>query len=192
VEAREFLEPCKAIATLQIARDLRNDGFAQLSSILSAIPENIREHCRQAKLYESETGEKLEVDVETTREFSKQLSDKFLDLDMDEQLQSIRTFRELVEKQHIERQKLIHLLIKSRCQFGAKEAAEAFFRLDETAQKLQKRKELISDAMALEGLDSEEVPATKEEAEDKELEPLTWYEEIRTLEATANKRAKTS
>jgi hypothetical protein len=46
--------------------------------------------------------------------------------------------------------------------------------------------------MALEGLDSEEVPATKEEAEDKELEPLTWYEELRTLESTANKRAKTS
>jgi hypothetical protein len=103
------------------------------------------------------------------------LTDNVLDMDIDEALQNVETFRELVQKQHTAKQRLINLLLKSRCQFGSNEAAEAFYGLEDIKAKLQRRKDLLSDAMELEGLDIEE--GDKAEGEDiiKSLAPLTWY-----------------
>ena len=65
------------------------------------------------------------------------------------------------------------------------EAAREFHEIDNLSEKLKKRKELLSDALELEGLDTNEIgndidannkssPAVKADRV-KELPPFTWY-----------------
>mmetsp|Transcript_3654 Transcript_3654/g.5593 ORF Transcript_3654/g.5593 Transcript_3654/m.5593 type:complete len:467 (+) Transcript_3654:86-1486(+) len=177
VDAREFLEPCKAIATLQIARELRSDTALHYSSYFNTLSQDVQNICEEAKQQEEATGTAPEISEEEADALSLRISDDLLDLDLDEALQNVRTFREIVQKQSAAREQLIHLLIKSRCQFGSEEAAEAFYKLDDDAKLLEIRKGLLSDAMELEGLDFEEEQekkATKNTKGDK-LPPLSWY-----------------
>jgi len=171
VEAKEFLEPCRSIATLQIARDLRNDGAVQLSSLLSGLPEDIRRVCAKA----SESENDIEIPEEQARDFSKRTSEVLIDKDLEDQLQNIRTFRNIVQQQRKARQELIRLLTKSRCRFGANDAAAAFHEADRARGELKNRKQILVDAMELEGLNPEEdkSKATDEKIED--LAPLSWY-----------------
>lgn len=169
---------CKAIATLQIARDMRNDSAVQLSSLLKALPEELQQVCEEADQEVKETGKQYQMPDNKAREFSLKTSEKLLDMDLQEQVQNVRTFLEIVEKQREARERLIYLLIRSRCQFGADEAAEQFYKLDDTLVQLQTVKEKLQDAMELEGLDFEEaVPSSpKKKAEgEPELKPLSWY-----------------
>ena len=156
VDSKAFIDPCTAIATLQIARDLRNDTAVQLSSLLKALPEDIKALCEEADQESKESGEPYELPADKARELSMRTSEKLLDMDLDEQLQNARTFLEIVGNQREARQRLIYLLIRSRCRFGANEAAEAFTNLEQTMKELQERKGTLLDAMALEGLDFEE------------------------------------
>jgi hypothetical protein len=171
VEAREFLEPCKAIASLQIARDLRNDAAVQLSSRLSAVPEEIKAFCRDAE----KSGSTLEISDEQASKFAVMLGDDILDTNMDDALENVKTFMSIVEQQQQARKQLIHLLIQSRCQFGSDEAAETFYSVDGILETLKDRKQLLSDAMDLEGLDFEEGSANETGGVEAALEPLTWY-----------------
>ena len=45
VEPSQFLEACKAIASIQITRDLGSDAAMNLSSALSGIPSEVEEAC---------------------------------------------------------------------------------------------------------------------------------------------------
>jgi hypothetical protein len=182
VDAKELLEPCKALVTFQIARDLRADTAAQLTSILSLIPDDVKSSYRETN------GDDITEDQVQT--LSVQLTDNVLDIDLDEALQNVETFRELVQKQHAARQRLVNLLIKSRCQFGSNEAAEAFFGLEEIKEKLSRRKELLSDAMDLEGLDVEEGDKAGDTDIVKQLAPLTWYKNETNGDEAAAKRPK--
>lgn len=168
--------------TFQIARDLRADAAARLTSILSIIPDDVKNS------YRGMNGDDITEDQVQT--LSVQLTDNVLDIDLDEALQNVDTFRELVQKQHAARQRLVNLLLKSRCHFGSNEAAEAFFGLDEIQEKLQRRKELLSDAMDLEGLDVEEGDKTEDKDIVKQLAPLTWYDKEMNGDEPAAKRLK--
>jgi hypothetical protein len=166
------LDPCKAIATLQIARDLRNDTAVQLSSYLGNLPQDIQEACEA-----NPKGDNADdtMDAATIRDYSIRIPSKFLDLDLQDQVQTIQTFQELVKKQQAARQMLTYLLLKSRCSFGSQAAAQEFLQLQETSQKLQRRKQLLSDALELEGLDAEIIDSTNFEKELDALPPLSWY-----------------
>jgi hypothetical protein len=172
VEAREFLEPCKAVATLQITRDLRSESTVHVGSWLSAIPTDIREDMEKYKKAKDETGEEPEVEEAAVEKYSLELRDEVLDLNIEEALDNVRSYREIVLKLRAARKKLFHLLVKSRCEFGSEEAARAFFELDGVSEKLKKRKELLADAMDLEGL---ELPKEETEEVTKELEGFSWY-----------------
>jgi hypothetical protein len=172
VEAREFLEPCKAVATLQITRDLRSESTVHVGSWLSAIPTDIKEDMAKYKKVKDETGEEPELEEADVEKYSLELSDEVLDLNIEEALDNVRSYREIVLKLRAARKKLFHLLVKSRCEFGSEEAARAFFELDGVSEKLKKRKELLADAMDLEGL---ELPNEEIEETTKELEGFSWY-----------------
>lgn len=181
VEPKEFLEPCRAIATLQIARDLSNDAALQLSSLLSSLPQDIRsviaESAEQGGLSSKELLSK--IDEATLRDFTMRTSASLLDMDLQEQLQNIRTFREVITKQMQARKQLVHLLIQSRCQFGADKAAAAFESTQDIRTALGKRTQLLQDAMELEGLDVEHIRKHNNvivKKEDEEALPeLSWY-----------------
>jgi len=140
VEAREFLEPCKAVATLQITRDLRSESTVQLKSWFQSIPKDIREEMRSR--YEEETrvgdGKLSEIDEKKVEHYSLGLSREILDLNIEESLENVRSFRDIVKKLKTARKKLINLLIKSRCKFGSDEAAQAFLRSYKIARKAAK------------------------------------------------------
>lgn len=187
------MAPCKAIATLQIARDLRNDNAVQVSSLLNALPEELKTLCEDADKQVKESGKPFELTESKARELSVKTSERLLDMDIDEQIQNVRTFIEVVEKQREARRRLILLLVRSRCQFDAKEAAEAFYSLDKIEEELGKRKDTLMDAMALEGLDFEEEQGDKKaKKKQRELAPLTWYlnEKKQQSEEPDAKRAK--
>lgn len=186
VDSREFLDPCKAIATLQIARDLRNDSAAQLSSLLSNLPEDVQEVCKEAK-EKVDAGETFELPEPQVRDFSIRIPEQLLDMDLEEQLQNIRTLKDIVKRQREARQQLIFLLIKSRCQFGAEETAQTFLDLEETSKKLKERKNILTDAMALEGLDFE-ADSSDKGSELVDLAPLEWF---KPGDTNSNKRQKT-
>lgn len=174
VESKEFLEPCKGIATLQIARDLRNDAPVQLSSLLDNLPQDILDNLDNEELSES-----------TIEDYSKRMPDKLLDLDLEEQLANIATFKDIVLRQQEARQTLIALLLKSRCQFGSGEAAKEFYALASMSEKLKKRKQILTDGLELEGLDAE-VDNTDVSADLSDLQELSWYEQ----EEGPNKKAR--
>jgi hypothetical protein len=191
VEPKEFLEPCRAIATLQIARDLSNDAALQLSSLLSGLPQDIRsviaESAEQGGLSSKELLSK--IDEATLRDYTMRTPASLLDMDLLEQLQNIRTFREVITKQMQARKQLVHLLIQSRCQFGADKAAAAFESTEGIRTALGKRTQLLQDAMELEGLDVEHIRkhnnATVKEEEEEALPELSWYQS-----STNSKRPK--
>jgi hypothetical protein len=187
VKPSDLVEPCRAVATLQIARDLRNDGAVQLSSMLTALPEDVRAECAEA----AEAGDDYAgLDEEKSRAFSLKTSEVLLDMDLDEQMQNVRNFRDIVERQRIARKELIHLLIQSRCDFGANDAAAAFYQGDRAKEELKKRKQILMDAMELEGLDvdEEDKGQASEAVVEEELPPFTWYKEE---DAMAAKRQRT-
>jgi hypothetical protein len=186
VESREFLDPCKAVSTLQIARDLRNDAPVQLSSVLTNLDKDILETLEE---------DKPDLNVATIRDYSIRIPSKLLDLDMEEEIQTIQTFQDIVKKQMTAREKLIYLLLKSRCQFGSQQAAEELFAMKETSQKLKRRRQLLGDALELEGMDSE-INNTDFESQLQDLPALSWYRPAGKAEdkeetPTTNKKART-
>ena len=186
VEPREFMDPCRAIATLQIARDLSNDNAVQMSSLLQSMPEDIRAFTAQL----AETGGVMQLEEAQARDFSKRCSDQLIDADLMEALQNVRTLRDIVRKQSEARQQLLELLVASRCNFGAEQAAEAYYKID--SSRLKRRAQILTDAMELEGLDitQEESTAAKavKNTEEEELPPLAWYKPEE--KSSPNKRPK--
>ena len=181
------MDPCKAIATLQIARDLRSDAAVQLASLLSSVPGDIQSVCQEAEEKQAR-GETVGLPKDQARDFSIRLSETLLDMDLEEQLQNVRTFRDIVERQCKARKRLIFLLVQSRCQFGSKEAAQKFYSCEGYMQLLKKRKDTLSDAMALEGLDFDP-EAVASGVESGDLEPLTWFQPD---DQSPNKKLKAS
>lgn len=135
------------------------------------MPEEIKQLCRDAE----ESGKPVELSAEQATKFAAMLDDDILDTDMDDALSNVKTFLSIVEQQQQARMQLIHLLIQSRCQFGSDEAAEAFYTVDDILEKLKERKQILSDAMDLEGLDFESESKKRSVDSEVPLEPLTWY-----------------
>jgi hypothetical protein len=180
VKPADFIEPCRSVATLQIARDLRNDGAVNLFSLLSGLPEEVRAECAEAAEQEDKYSGLHE---DKARPFSQKIAESLLDMDMPEQLQNIRNFRDIVQRQRQARKQVIDLLISSRCNFGANDAAAAFYGSNGIQEMLQQRKQTLVDAMELEGLDVEE---EKSRAVPEELAPFTWYEPGDTADVDAD------
>eukprot|EP00978_Attheya_sp_CCMP212_P041610 scaffold240605_cov47-Attheya_sp.AAC.1 len=145
----ELLVSCKSIATTQIARELRNDTAVQLSSVLSKVPKDLYD---KLKLLENEDDKK-----ELVMSGPSSLSDDILDLDVEDAIQTVQSFRDIIAKQQEARRACIQLLIASRCQFGATQVATEFHELQHKATVLETQKLTLSDAMELEGLDFEQI-----------------------------------
>uniref|UniRef100_A0A7S4ERL5 CID domain-containing protein n=1 Tax=Pseudo-nitzschia australis TaxID=44445 RepID=A0A7S4ERL5_9STRA len=174
VESREFLDPCKAITTLQIARDVRTNTALEISTALTNLPADVLTACQDLN-----SGKLDELDIATTNEFSIRIPSSLIDMDIDEESSSLNMFQDIVQRQQKAREKLIYLLLKSRCKFGSMEAARAFYEVDTLTQKVEKRKELLSDALELEGLDTSEIAtgnSNSKKHDHEDLPPLTWYE----------------
>lgn len=173
VDPKTLLEPTRTIASLQIARDLRNDGAVQLSSLLSNLPENIQQSWVSQE----------ELTADKARDYAMRTPDVLINMDLEEQLQSIRMYRDIVKRQGAARQKLIRALIQSRCKFGADEAADAFETALRARGQLLKRKQVLMDAMELEGLDVTEEQKNMHSQDAVEFAPLEWHKKARTEES---------
>eukprot|EP00977_Amphora_coffeiformis_P006085 scaffold1314_cov158-Amphora_coffeaeformis.AAC.17 len=173
MDPKTLLEPTKTIASLQIARDLRNDGAVQLSSLLANLPENIRQSCKG----------KEELTADKARDYAMRTPDVLIDMDLEEQLQSIRMYRDIVKRQRAARKQLIRALIASRCQFGAQEAAEGFENAHRARGQLLKRKQVLMDAMELEGQDCTQEEKNLYSQDATDFAPLEWHKKARTEEA---------
>ena len=170
VDPKTLLEPTRTIASLQIARDLRNDGAVQLSSLLANLPENIKQSCQ----------DKEELTSDKARDYAMRTPDVLLDMDLEDQLQSIRMYRDIVKRQRASRKQLIRALIQSRCQFGADEAADGFENAHRARDQLLKRKQVLMDAMELEGLDVTEEEKNLHATDAVEFPPLEWHKKPKT------------
>jgi hypothetical protein len=200
VEPSQFLEACRVIASIQITRDLGSDAAMNLSSALSGIPQEVEEACNSILTNQRKNGDANE---KVPVEMLSQISDEVLDVDIKYARQSLQNYREAIRQQRMARLQCLNLLLQSRCSFGSMEAARAFYGGDDAAgdvnmiailEKLKKRKEILVDAMALEGLDVEEDEEEKKLAkEEEELTPLSWFPESASVgEEPAGKRVKTS
>jgi len=192
VEMKELHEPCKSVATLQIARDLRNDSAQQISSLLAELPASVRKFM--------ETGDKdqeLDISDDDARDLSIQTNETAIDLNISDELSNIRMFRDIVEKQKSARQLLIFLLIKSRCQFGSEKAALAFTTAQRAMGELTKRKQILQDAMELEGATMDDLEDdggdnadhAAEEGNQEEL-TLDWFKPVAEDEEPATKKTR--
>jgi hypothetical protein len=186
VEPHKFLEAAKVIAQLQITRDIGGDTAMNLSSAFGHIPPEVEELCRTM----NQQSEDEEGEQEERAEILSRLPDEFLDLDLKYAKQSLQTYKEAIRQQKRARLQCLHLLLQSRCSFGSLEAARILFgngksdhdaeetpNIDAILDKLKKRKEALSDALALEGLDVEEdaEEEKKLEKEEKDLVPFNWF-----------------
>lgn len=185
VEPSQFLDACKVIASIQITRDLGSDAAMNLSSALSNIPSEVEEACNTV-LAQQQNGQDDETTPITellSADALSNLPDELLDLDLKYARQSLQTYKEAIRQQRKARLQCLQLLMQSRCSFGSMDAARAFcggegsdVSMDAILEKLIKRKELLVDAMALEGLDVEEDKEEKKlETEEGTLKPLDWF-----------------
>jgi len=175
VESKDFLDPCTAITTLQIAREVRTNTAIEISTALEKLPADIQALCE-----EIDSGKISELDTSTTNDFSIRVPSSLIDLDIDEEASNLNMFQDIVQRQQKAREKLIYLLLRSRCKFGSSEAAQEFYEVDDLAKKLKSRKELLSDALELEGLDRSEIgndSKMKKRDLDQELPALNWYKQ---------------
>ena len=151
---------------MQITRDLRSEKPHNLSSIFSNIPKEVLDACKSSQT------DNTKIDPESI----PPIPDAVLDLDIREELANLRNYKELIIEQKKARQKIIQLLYKSRCKFGAKEIAEMFYSMDNAGESLQKRKAMVLDAMELEGLDVETTDNNNEKT-DKDIsqKEFSWF-----------------
>jgi len=207
VEPKEFLDPCKAVATLQIARDIRHDTPVLLHGLLSNLPKDIQDYVSALSQQQQQSVNSdqstlpvvppvEELEESTIQDYSRRIPTELLEMDWAEQIQTIQTFQDIIRRQRQARQKLIYLLIKSRCQLGSREAAQLFYQLDMTTMKgLKMKKQLLIDALELEGMDS---VVLEDKAQEKlldealsDLSPLTWYDPKDDQDSTSSaKRQK--
>ena len=207
MEPKEFLDPCKAVATLQIARDIRHDTPVLLHGLLSNLPKDIQDYVSALSQQQQQSTNSdqstlplvppvEELEESTIQDYSRRIPTELLEMDWAEQIQTIQTFQDIIRRQRQARQKLIYLLIKSRCQLGSREAAQLFHQLDKTTMKgLKMKKQLLIDALELEGMDS---VVLEDKAQEKlldeallDLSPLTWYDPNDDQDATSSaKRQK--
>jgi len=150
VPIEEFLEPCKSISTLQIAREIRSDSSSRLWNTLQSLPSEAEELAKKKR-------DDPLTPIQPNSRALLEIPDDVLDLDVAEALQEMKQLRDTVRKQMEARQTCADLLIQCRCRFGAQEAAEAFYSIRKELEVLKKQKEELADAMALEGLDMDEV-----------------------------------
>ena len=165
-----------------------------LSSIFGHITPEVEEICRTMK---QQTDDDDAINEEGRREILSKLPDDFLDLDLKYAKQSLQTYKEAIKQQKRARLQCLHLLLQSRCSFGSMDAARILFgkdknvedvdvdtndseqmpNIDDILDKLKMRKEALSDALALEGLDVEEdaEEEKKLEKEAKDIVPFTWF-----------------
>jgi hypothetical protein len=143
---------------------------------MANLPEDIIDTCKDLK-----SGQLKELDTAMTNEFSIRIPSVLIDMDINEESSNLNMFQDIVQRQQKAREKLIYLLLKSRCQFGSTEAARDFYEMDNVAENLKKRKEKLSDALELEGLDTSVINDSSETAnknsqqQEQELAPLAWY-----------------
>jgi hypothetical protein len=184
VNPSQFLDACKVIASIQITRDLGSDAAMNLSTALSNIPSEVEEACN-AILSQQQNGQGNITPITEllSTDSLSNLPDEVLDLDINYVRHSLQSYKEAIRQQRMARLQLLQLLLQSRCSFGSMDAASAFcggnnsdVNMDAVLEKLNKRKEALVDAMALEGLDVEEDEEEKKmEREEVEVIPLSWF-----------------
>lgn len=183
VEPTQFLDACKVIASIQITRDLGSDAAMNLSSALSSIPSELEEACNTILTQQQNGQDETPITDLLSSESLSNLPDEVLDLDLKYARKSLQTYKEAIRQQRKARLQCLHLLLQSRCSFGSMDAARAFcggdgsdVSMDTVLEKLKKRKEILVDAMALEGLDVEEDDEEKKtEKEEDAFKPLSWF-----------------
>ncbi|KAL9181011.1 hypothetical protein ACHAXT_009816 [Thalassiosira profunda] len=192
VEPSQFLDACKVIASIQIARDIGSDAAMNLSSALAGVPAEVEEAC--TKVLEQQKGAGKEgaptdnvAELLSDPEALSKLPDEVLDIDIPHARRSLQAYRESIRKQRQARLRCLQLLLASRCDFGSMEAARAFCgdgdedgegkaNMEEILDGLRKRKEALVDALALEGLDVEEEDDKKKGGgEEGALETPDWF-----------------
>ena len=204
VEPSQFLEACKVIASIQITRDLGSDAAMNISSALSNIPSEVEEACNTI-LQQQKGGDGNDTSTSITELLSSDtlsaLPDELLDMDLKYAKTQLQTYKEAIRQQRKARLQCLHLLLQSRCSFGSMDAARSFcggdgseVSMDDVLEKLKKRKEVLVDALALEGLDVDEDAEEKMEKMEQELKPLAWFpgqsESSEAVEEPAAKKLK--
>jgi len=173
IEIHELDIPNKAIATMQITRDLHGESTTRLSALISSIPQSIFDTCLAIKESNTTVADALKsLDVQA-------LPDEFLDVDVDQALDSLRLYKNIIAKQKEARKKCIELLIKSQGEIGFSclEAAKLYYTMDSKLTFLNKRKEMIRDAMELEGLDFDAtLTEISTEADDDGQREFSWFQ----------------
>ncbi len=177
------MDPCKAIGTMQITRDLRNEFSHSLSSAISLVPKELFDAIEKAIESNGVTDESINLNSFT-------IPDEILDYDISDAIANIKIHRQVIEQQKECRQKVIELLVKSRCEFGSKDDAELFYTLDDISKSLHDRLGQVKDAMELEGIDVEgmdEADNGTDESEDSIPRVFSW---MTKEDAQSNREAK--
>lgn len=158
---------CKKIATTQMARSLRQDAANRLGNILSKTTSDAKEDLRGLNLLIKEGVSSAD---QITEDSLPELPDQVIDLDVKDSYNTVEQYRQSIMQQQELKKNLLLLLMKCRCKFGADESAREFYDLGEKLTQVDKKKTMLEDAMAIEGLD-----VMDEEVEEKEYAPLEWY-----------------
>jgi hypothetical protein len=184
---QQLVESAKAIATMQITRDLQNDNSHTLSTILNKVPMNVFQRCKELLLLQEQANDKSSLSKEN---IISMIPDDVLDLDISTSLNNVRLHRDIILKQKQLRQDCTTLLIQSRCNFGSHDAAAAYYTsIDDLIKRVESVQDRISDAAELEGLDFED-NVTEEQEEVNKLKDFDWFSKSDVEEYLARKKQK--
>merc|ERR1711862_52545 len=162
------------------------DSATRYSQLLQTIPSKIVDYAntlQQQQHKSSELSSPLDniMNKKTTPDLSI-LSDDVLDIPINEVIQEVQTLSKSIQTQYDARMNLLQQLYTCKCNFGSKTAAKEYYNVQEMLTMIQKKKEILEDAMELEGVDIEDIKknssyasSSRNDDDWKELTDFDWY-----------------
>merc|ERR1711862_65308 len=162
------------------------DSATRYSQLLQTIPSKIVDYAntlQQQQHKSSELSSPLDniMNKKTTPDLSI-LSDDVLDIPINEVIQEVQTLSKSIQTQYDARMNLLQQLYTCKCNFGSKTAAKEYYNVQEMLTMIQKKKEILEDAMESEGVDIEDIKknssyasSSRNDDDWKELADFDWY-----------------
>jgi len=176
-----FTTTCKSITQYQIPREIQMESATRYSNLISTIPNDIMEYASN-KLSSNNTPHSNPLDDVLNKpkniiqpDLSLLQNNDILDISLPDSIQEVTTLSKTITMQYEDRMSLLENLCACRCQFGAKEAAKEYFNAMGILKEIQKKKEVLEDAMELEGVDVDEIKGKV--GDWKDLGGFEWFKE---------------
>jgi len=155
ISPSSFYDSCKSITQYQIPREIQMESAMKYSQLLQIIPQHIMDYAA-TKLLSSSKDEDHD-DKPDLSILSDNSYDDVLDMSLKDAITEVTTLKKSMQIQYNDRHTILQNLYACKCKFDANKIANEYYNVNEMLNLLSKKKDILEDAMELEGVDVDEI-----------------------------------